>query len=82
LPSYTDKKEDALQIDGDKVRELRERLLLTQTQLGERAGLSLYTVSSVERGAHSATFKTARALAKALGVEPEELMRPLALAQR
>jgi len=52
---------------------LRQRLMLTQGELGERAGVSMYTVNHAERG-RNVSPRTGRALAQALGVEPEELL--------
>jgi transcriptional regulator with XRE-family HTH domain len=47
--------------------------MLTQGELGERAGVSIYTVHHAERG-RNVSPKTGRALALALGVDPEELL--------
>jgi transcriptional regulator with XRE-family HTH domain len=47
--------------------------MLTQGELGERAGVSMYTVNHAERG-RNVSPRTGRALAQALGVEPEELL--------
>lgn len=52
---------------------MRQRLMLTQGELGERAGVSMYTVNHAERG-RNVSPRTGRALAQALGVEPEELL--------
>jgi biotin operon repressor len=58
-----------------RLRELRERRMLSQEELAERAGISRFTVRP----------KTGRELAKALGVAIEELYeesaRPLAQAR-
>jgi transcriptional regulator with XRE-family HTH domain len=54
-------------------RLARERLGITQFELAVRSKLSLATVSLAERGA--ITEATAKKLAKALGVEPAELLR-------
>ena len=55
----------------------RERLARgwSQRVLADQAGLTRTHVGSVERGEHSTTINTIEALAKALGVEPVELMR-------
>jgi transcriptional regulator with XRE-family HTH domain len=52
---------------------MRQRLMLTQGELGERAGISMYTVNAAE-GGRNVSPKTGRALARALGVEPEDLL--------
>jgi transcriptional regulator with XRE-family HTH domain len=47
---------------------------LTQAQLAAAAGISTETVSNIERGVYRPLPLTARALAGALGCEPEELV--------
>lgn len=47
--------------------------MLTQGELAERAEVHLQTVHRIERGS-PAEFKTIRKLARALGVEPAELV--------
>jgi transcriptional regulator with XRE-family HTH domain len=56
------------------VRDLRERRMLTQQELADRAGVSLFTVQRIERGAGSVRPKTGRAIAGALGVRVEDLL--------
>jgi transcriptional regulator with XRE-family HTH domain len=51
----------------NRVRELREELLLTRDDLARRAGVSLRTVWSVEAG-HNSRVDTKRAILRALGV--------------
>ncbi len=48
--------------------------MLTQQELAERAGVSLFTVQRIERGEGSVRPKTGRAIAGALGVGVEELL--------
>jgi len=55
---------------------IRRARKLTQALLADRAGLSLFTVQSVERGRHAATIRTMGAIADALGVSPAELHAP------
>jgi transcriptional regulator with XRE-family HTH domain len=53
---------------------IRERRMWTQVRLAEEAGVSPTTVSGIESGRISRPhFGTLRKLARALGVEPEEL---------
>jgi transcriptional regulator with XRE-family HTH domain len=63
------------------VREWRERRMLTQQELADRAGVSLFTVQRIERGEGNVRPKTGRAIAAALGVSVEDLLpkaqRPL-----
>jgi transcriptional regulator with XRE-family HTH domain len=56
------------------VRELRERRMLSQQELADRAGVSLFTVQRIERGEGSVRPKTGRAIAAALGVRVEDLL--------
>lgn len=51
----------------NRVREIREELLLTRDDLARRAGISLRTVWSVEAG-HDCRVETKRAILRALGV--------------
>lgn len=56
------------------VRELRERRMLSQQELADRGGVSLFTVQRIERGEGSVRPKTGRAIAAALGVGVEDLL--------
>jgi transcriptional regulator with XRE-family HTH domain len=56
-----------------RVKAIREAKFLSQSDLARDAGVSRTTVVRVESG-EDATFSTARKLAKALGVEPQELL--------
>ena len=56
-----------------KLRVLRERLFITQTELAEAAGISLVTLNRLENNKQKPSFKTIRKLAKALGVELGEI---------
>ncbi|MCA1688610.1 MAG: helix-turn-helix domain-containing protein, partial [Actinobacteria bacterium] len=60
---------------GRKLTVIRERRMWTQARLADEAGVSPTTVSGIERGRISRPhFGTLRKLARALGVEPEELV--------
>jgi transcriptional regulator with XRE-family HTH domain len=59
---------------GGKLRRLRERRLLTQAQLGERAGVNRDQVSRIERDEVEPRFSTIHKLAEALGIAPRELL--------
>jgi transcriptional regulator with XRE-family HTH domain len=56
-----------------KLKAMRERKLLTQEELAKKAGLHVKSISRLESGGN-AEFKTIRALAQALAVEPQELL--------
>lgn len=60
---------------GARIAVIRERRMWTQARLAEEAGISPTTVSGIESGRISRPhFGTLRKLARALGVEPEELL--------
>src|SRR5215216_4966919 len=60
---------------GKNLAALREWRMWTQVRLAEEAGISPTTVSGIENGRISRPrFGTLRKLARALGVEPEELI--------
>jgi transcriptional regulator with XRE-family HTH domain len=59
-----------------RLREVRLQRLVTQTQLAERAGVAVSTISALEQGNHTAALATIHRLAEALGVDPAELTRP------
>ena len=59
---------------GEKLKEVRTRRLLTQEELAEKAGISAATVVNVERNNQEPHFRTIRKLAKALDVDPTELL--------
>ncbi len=65
---------DAVKI-GSRLKELRERNLLTQAELGAAAGVSRDQVSRIERDEVDPRFSTIRKLARALEVDPSELTR-------
>jgi transcriptional regulator with XRE-family HTH domain len=59
---------------GRKLKEARVRRLLTQEELAEKAGVSPSTVVNIERDQTVPHFRTIRKLAKALDVDPTELV--------
>jgi transcriptional regulator with XRE-family HTH domain len=59
-----------------KLKEWRERRLLTQAELATRSGVAETTINRLENARHEARFSTVRKLAEALRVEPEQLMEP------
>ena len=58
-----------------KLKELRNRRVLTLHELEERSGVAYNTIWRLENGKTGAQPRTLRKLAAALGVEPEELVR-------
>jgi len=68
------RKQSGQKIDGRNVFILRDYMWLDQRELAEKAGVSRATISDIERGRRPSPQRgTIRALAKALGVAPEDL---------
>ncbi len=63
------------EVDGVRLRRLRQEGALTMRELSERSGVSLDTILKLEHGDREARPGTLRKLAAALGVEPKELMK-------
>ena len=57
------------------LRQMRSRRKLSQEKLALEAGLDRTYISSLERGVYAATIDTVADLAKALDVEPFELLK-------
>jgi transcriptional regulator with XRE-family HTH domain len=64
-----------MEVDMARLRELRRRRVLTLEELAEKAGLGRNTVWRLEHGVMGAQPRTIRKLAKALDVEPEDLVK-------
>jgi transcriptional regulator with XRE-family HTH domain len=64
-----------MEVDMARLRELRRRRVLTLEELAERAGVGRNTIWRLEHGVMGAQPRTIRKLAKALNVEPEELVK-------
>jgi transcriptional regulator with XRE-family HTH domain len=60
---------------GAQVKRTRERALLTQQELADRAGIGLTTLNRIENDHAEPHFRTIRKLAKALDVDPTELVK-------
>ena len=63
------------EIDGARLRRLRRDRALSLRELGEKSGVAFDTIHKLETGRRAAQPRTVRKLAKALGVEPRELMK-------
>ena len=59
---------------GAQVKRVRERALLTQQELADRAGIGLTTLNRIENDHAEPQFRTIRKLAKTLGVDPAALI--------
>lgn len=60
---------------GENLKRERVRALLTQQELAERAGVGYPTISRIENDHAEPHFRTIRKLAKALGIDPAELVK-------
>ncbi|NLU67905.1 XRE family transcriptional regulator [Streptomyces sp. HNM0574] len=65
---------DVLTAVGPRLRALRERRSVTLAQLSERTGISLSTLSRLESGGRKPTLELLLPLAKAYGVQLDELV--------
>jgi transcriptional regulator with XRE-family HTH domain len=57
-----------------RLKEWRERRLLTQLELADRVGMTVGTINRIERGVHEPRFSTIRKLAAALEVATDDLI--------
>ena len=66
---------DTLKKFGERVREIRTKKGLSQEQLAELSGLHRTYISSLELGKRNVGLNNIFALAKALGVTPDKLLK-------
>lgn len=59
---------------GTQVRRARERALLTQGELAQRAGIGQTTLNRIENDHAEPHFRTIRKIAKALDMDPKDLI--------
>lgn len=59
---------------GETVRKLRNKLGISQEELGFRAGLHRTYIGSIERGEQNVSIDNIHKLAKGLKVSPKELL--------
>ena len=64
-----------MEIDVEKLKELREARALSLRELANEAGVGHNTIYRIEHGQGNVLPRTVRRLAKALGVEPRELIK-------
>jgi transcriptional regulator with XRE-family HTH domain len=64
-----------VEVNAMKLKELRQRRVLTLHELEERSSVAYNTIWRLENGRTGAQPRTLRKLAAALGVEPEELVK-------
>ena len=60
---------------GQAVREAREKLGLSQEELGFESKLDRTYISGIERGVRNPTIKTILRICRALGARPSSLLR-------
>jgi transcriptional regulator with XRE-family HTH domain len=63
------------EVNGTKLKELRESRAFSVRDLAEEAGVSTDTITALEKGRRKAWPRNVRKLAGALGVDPSELMK-------
>ena len=60
---------------GDQLKKARRRAMLTQEELAEKSGVGVTTINRIEKGrVEDPHFSTLRKLARALEVDPAELV--------
>jgi transcriptional regulator with XRE-family HTH domain len=64
-----------MDIDVEKFKRFRKQRVITIRELAEAAGVSKTTISNLENGQPGAYPSTIRKLAKALDLEPHELVK-------
>ena len=64
-----------MEVNVQKLKELRRRRVLTLRELEDRSGVSYNTIWRIENGHREARPSTIRKLAAALKVEPEDLVK-------
>ncbi len=64
-----------MEIDVEKLKELREARALSMRELGTAAGVGHNTIYRIEHGQKNVLPRTIRRLAAALDVDPRELMK-------
>ncbi|WP_200911861.1 helix-turn-helix domain-containing protein [Pedobacter sp. Hv1] len=68
------KNDKAIKAFGQRVRDLRNSLLLSQEQLANSADIPLSQVGRIERGEVNVTISTIYALSKALNTPIDKLL--------
>ena len=71
-----------LDVDGKRLKALREMRVMERRELAEKSGISYSTICQIETDRRKARAHTVKRLADALGVPPEELIRRLKVVER
>jgi transcriptional regulator with XRE-family HTH domain len=64
-----------MEVNVERLKELRRERVLSLRELEERSGVSYNTIWRIEDGRQGAHPRTVRKLAEALGLQPSELIR-------
>ncbi len=64
-----------MEVNVERLRELRRRKVLSMRELEERSGVSYNTIWRLENRRTGAQPRTIRRIAGVLGVEPAELIK-------
>jgi transcriptional regulator with XRE-family HTH domain len=64
-----------MEVDVERLKELRRERVLSLRELEERSGVSYNTIWRIEDGRQGAHPRTIRRLAEALDVQPSELIK-------
>jgi transcriptional regulator with XRE-family HTH domain len=64
-----------MEVNVERLKELRRERVLSLRELEERSGVSYNTIWRIEDGRQGAHPRTVRKLAEALGVKPSEFIR-------
>jgi len=73
--------QEFLKAFGKHIRDLRRQRKMSQEQLSVHIGITVVSVSHLERGVHAPTFNKLGPLANAFGIEVWELFQGLAKPQ-
>ena len=65
----------SMEVDVERLKELRRERVLSLRELEERSGVSYNTIWRIEDGRQGAHPRTIRKLADALGVDPAQLIK-------
>ena len=64
-----------VEVNVDRLKALRHQRVLTLRELEQHSGVAYNTIWHLENGKRGAQPRTLRKLARALDVEPEELVK-------
>jgi transcriptional regulator with XRE-family HTH domain len=64
-----------MEVNVQRLKELRRERVLSLRELEERSGVSYNTIWRIEDGRQGSHPRTVRKLAEALGVQPSEFIR-------